>query len=301
MKIVLALAAAAVVVQPALATPPPLAPSSKWVLESSDETCRLIRRFGTDQPVTLSFEQAAERGPLAMMATGGSLRLPGLRAEATADFEPIALAHFVADSAARTADGHDVLIWRSVSFSPTGKVAGGSAGRRRSSSSKQVPLEVQAKRHAEAFQRERETNGVRLQVGRGGDPVLLETGSMGPPMTALRQCLDQQLASWGLDPKVERTIVTPPVALSRPDSWLAFSGSRAPALKRDQLAPVNLRLLVDSAGKVTSCKARSIEGAAFEAALCAHIAKSAQLLPAKAADGKPVPSYLLATVRRASP
>ena len=73
MKTLSMIAIAALVAQPAFAAPVTLAPSSPWIVQSADETCRVLRGFGTgNDEVTLSFEQAASRTPMAMMATGGA-------------------------------------------------------------------------------------------------------------------------------------------------------------------------------------------------------------------------------------
>ncbi len=298
-------AAAALLAQPAFAAPVTVAPTSQWIVQSSDETCRVVRQFGEKgNPVTLSFEQAAPRVPLSMVATGGPLHVPTLRTRApvTADFTGIDLAHFVADVAAKTEGGRDLLIWRAVTFRPSGKVAGGPGGRRgRGGGGGAVPVDVQQKWRAEAYARERAVQALEIHMGRGGDDVRLETGPMAGAMGALRSCMDRQLATWGLDPAKERTIVFAPVAQTRPDTWLEFAGAPRPALRRDEQSPVTVRLLLDANGKVTGCKANSPrDGSAYEKALCDHVAQSAVIIPAKTADGTPVSSYLITTIRRSA-
>lgn len=279
-----------------------LAPSSPWVVQSEAETCRVLRRFGGRSPVTLSFEQAAPRAPMAMMATGGGLHMPALRdrAAVTADFTGIPLAHFVADGAVSLASGQDVLIWRSVGFRPSGHIASAGGSRRsRGSGGGMVPIEVQEAQRAEAEGRERAVDGLAIKVGMGGNRVLLATGAMSGPMTSLRDCMDRQLRAWGLDPATERTIVAPPVARTRPDTWILFDGASRLSLRRGEIAPITVRLIVDERGKVADCRAAAArDGAAFETALCRNVTANALFMPARAAGGRPVKSYLLTTIRR---
>ena len=81
----------------------------------------------------------------------------------------------------------------------------------------------------------------------------------------------------------------------------APAGAPRPALRRDEQSPVTVRLLLDANGKVTGCKATSPrDGSAYEKALCDHVAQSAVIIPAKTADGTPVSSYLITTIRRSA-
>ena len=305
----LAAAAAALLAEPALAAPAPsmLQPSSPWIVQSADESCRVLRSFGTGgDEVLLSFEQAVPRAPMTMMATGGRLRVPTLKARsaATADFRPIDLAHFVADGAATTSSGKDVLIWSSVGFRPSGHVRSAPVTRARRGGGGNEPagivtLAVQKARRDEERGRERAANSLDLQIGRGGAPVRLMTGPMRDPMNRLRSCMNRQLSAWGLDPAVEETIVKPPTPQTLPTSWLEFKGASRISLKRDELSPVTVRLIVDKDGKVSSCKADAPrDGKAFEDALCANVARRAIIIPARAENGQTVPSYLVTTIRR---
>ena len=60
---------------------------------------------------------------------------------------------------------------------------------------------------------------------------------------------------------------------------------------------VNFRLLVDQAGKPTDCEVqRSTRPKEFDDAVCRAAMRRAEFEPALDAQGKPVPSYWIATV-----
>jgi hypothetical protein len=305
MKTLSLLALTALLAEPAFAAPVTLAPTSGWVVQSADETCRVLRGFGTgSDEVTLSFEQAAMRTPMTMMATGGPIHIPTLksRSPAMADFVNLPLAHFVADGAARSPSGQDVLIWSGVSFRPSGHVGAvsGSRGRRGGGGvTAIVPLDVQKARRDEDREREKLADALDLQIGRGGEQVRLLTGPMSEPMNRLRACMNRQLLKWGLLPATELTIVKPPSPQTLPTSWLEFEGASRIGLKTDELSPVTVRLVVDETGKVRSCKADAPrDGDAFENGLCANVTRKAMMLPAKTADGRSVASYYITTIQR---
>jgi outer membrane biosynthesis protein TonB len=136
-----------------------------------------------------------------------------------------------------------------------------------------------------------EITEVALQPSRNRQ-VILETGSLGPPMAEMDKCSEDSLKDWGVDPAVEKKVVRPVWSIN-PNGWLFESDYPRELINQGAESVIEVRLLVDAAGKVTKCTPLShYEQTEFNKITCARIAERARFEPAELANGTKVPSYV---------
>jgi TonB family protein len=127
--------------------------------------------------------------------------------------------------------------------------------------------------------------------------LVLETGPMDKPLAALRECSWDMVKSWGLDVGQQKTLTRKPSSKRSPTTWIDSSDYPTSMIRGGYEGIVNFRLLVDAAGRPTSCKIQtSTRPKEFDDAVCRAVMKRAAFDPALDAQGKPVPSYWIATV-----
>ena len=140
---------------------------------------------------------------------------------------------------------------------------------------------------------ERETIVETITVGDVfGEDVTLRTGSMKPPMDAMRECTGEMERRWGFDPAVQQTLSRH--ATPRNGHRLARRVQQVyPRAMRNtnQSARLRIRLDIDEQGSVTGCHFQlPVEQEAFREDACNSL-MPAQFEPALDADGSPVASY----------
>jgi len=286
----IACAAAPMVV--AATEPVRLQPSSQWILDYAENSCRLIRSFGEGKTKTvLLFESAAPRRmdilvegkPLENLAeTVGVRFLP-------AGGEPLK------GRVAETEQKEPAILWSNVYLLPSDTVEKLEQEQkdRLSKPTVRPPPQNSAVQAVYKSQRRQFVEGVtELEIQtRRNHPVILVTGSLGTPISMLDQCAEDSLKDWGVDPAIESKIVRPVWA---PNSMLWFRSDDYPQdlLKRGEESIVTVRLLVDATGKVTKCTSLSpFNEPEFNRITCNDILKRAHFEPAELADGTKVPSY----------
>jgi hypothetical protein len=113
-------------------------------------------------------------------------------------------------------------------------------------------------------------------------------------MRIMRVCLDDLLASWGLDPAVQAAL-TRQATTDFDERWVGpIVRAQADLARSADASAVSARLLVDETGKATDC--RLLEGVATQdrtGKFCEAVIKWAEFAPALDANGQPVKSYFL--------
>jgi TonB family protein len=303
------IAAAAASILCAAAEPVRLQPSSKWVLDYDDDSCRLIRTFGEGRHKTsLVFESGAP-GEISMVAVGQdlkgrrSLALNGSATpeQGTATFVPVGSYKFQG-RLAETSSGHQpAIFWDRINFGKTSDasdapddlkkaMAEAYAKRNERPSPRDLAKRAASKAESEAF-----AAGVRaIEIEpRPGRAVLLETGSLAEPVKMFDQCIRDEMRGWGIDPDLEDKIARPVWALN-PGEWLSSADYPMDMIRKSQESAVRVRLLIDAAGKVTNCTTvTQVDAPDFERAVCSAILAHARFAPAELADGMKVPSYYM--------
>lgn len=132
--------------------------------------------------------------------------------------------------------------------------------------------------------------------------IVLETGSLGKPQTAMKTCINDLMTRWGIDVEKHKTLSRPVRASSNPGRWMKPEDYPKDMLRERQPALVNFRLSVDATGKPTDCHIQqTTRPKEFDDAVCDTLIRNGEFKPALDADGNPIASYWRNTVRFALP
>jgi hypothetical protein len=278
------------------ASPQPvrLQPSSAWVLDYAENSCRLSRAFGTDKDKTvLQFESTAP-GELGMIAIGRPLQTGS--DEIPAKFLPVQDKAFKGEPEL-TVSKRSAVLWSGISLLPAvlverdknkGDWIKAHPGDRPPPIDRKERDETRAARQAFA------SAATELEIdARRSRPVILETGSLGEAIKVFDKCSRDSLRDWGVDPDIDDKIVR---RAWSPDVFRWFTSDDYPAVmvRQGKESEVRVRLLVDAAGNVSKCTSLShFNEPDFNRVVCDKFMKRAKFRPAELADGTKVPSYYI--------
>ena len=269
-----------------------LQPSSQWIVDYAENSCRLIRSFGDgDNKTTLLLESdAPDEGDMVLI--GSPLR--GDAEEVPARFLPVQK-DAMKGRRVTAAKDQPALLFSTVYLLPADQAAELEAKRAQRQAHPELPpaplnpAEEQKRRsQRQAFAQA----ATELEIdARKGRPVILETGSLGAPVNAFDKCSRDSLRDWGVDPDLQDKIVKP--------AWLTnkahlISSEEYPAkmLDEGQQSEVRARVLLDATGRVTKCTSLShFKLQQFNQLVCDKISARGVFKPAELADGTKVPSY----------
>jgi hypothetical protein len=258
-----------------------LRPAGAWTADFADNSCALRRSF-SDGTTTVVFEmnQVAPGDGLEVAVASGSLEardraprtqfLPGSAPKEATFYRPVS-----------TVDGLEGFAVYDTMLTQDDQQ------RRDGSNGSFVWPE------ADREQREKAITGYAVARAFDKDLVLL-TGPLHEPMNVMRQCLDDLVTQWGLDPAAQRTL-SRPAEVDFDATWV----DRMVLLQRRLLdsrspAAVRARLLVDEAGKVTGCRLLNLPPETDDAyEFCGEMEKRAQLTPALDAAGRQIKSFYI--------
>lgn len=287
----------------AAASSPPvtLQPASPWVVDYADQSCRLLREFGSGtDSVKLVFEKVAPRASASMLVVG-----PGVpeghsgRGANVGTFSPFPSA-VIEDGQSYNAENKAgrAILWQSAFDSDSWLVdpEDPELKRERKAERKHVrpparPLAEQAARREAMYARAAKVVMFAFRSG-SHRAINLATGPMDKPMRLLDKCTSDGLADWGIDPKVDAQIVRPATSARPAASW--FTGDDYPeqAIRDWQQSDMTLRVNVDAVGNVTDCHlVSSVNSVIINNIICGIIRKRGHYLPAELADGTKVADY----------
>ncbi len=283
----------------AAAQPVRLQPSSPWVVDYAENSCRLVRQFGEGPTTTkLAFESAAP-GEWDMLIIGKPLQT--YDESVAAKFLPLGDRSFDGKVAQVAATGEPAILWSHPSLLPGKLIDKDKEETKLRSEHPDVrPPAIDTaerdedKREEQAFAAA--TNELEIDTRRN-HPVILETGSLGDAVARFEECGRDSLKDWGVDPSIEDKIVRT-VWATNTSQWLSADDYPGALLMAGQEAEVDVRLLVDASGKITKCTSLShFKDKTFDKITCARIVERAHFEPAELADGTKVPSYYTKRVR----
>ena len=281
-------------------TPTHLAPSSPWVVDYAENSCRLVRRFGEGEDMTILAMESEGPGALDMIITGKPLASDA--GEVAAMFLPVQSKPRIAGLVGRSTDKFTpMLLFSTVYLLPDNALLAQMQeyARRYSHPDVRPPTVSIAEKAARQAQREAfATNTTALELDvRRDRTVVLDTGSIGGPIKAFDKCSRDSLRDWGVDPDVEDRIVRP-VWTPNPMAWFKSSDYPQDMLVFGRISDVKVRALVDSAGHVTKCTSLShFKDEVFNKIVCDRFIARAHFEPAELADGTKVPSYYVSQVK----
>lgn len=275
-----------------------LQPAGKWVLDYAAESCRLSRVFGTGaEEVTILFEGNAP-GRMDLIAIGSKLATG--RTQVAERFLPVQDEPLKGDVVYSSLQKRPAIYWSDmpmVSASTNAKLEARKDWKETHRLVRPPALNLEEEAFERAERQAFATAATELQIQPGlSRTLVLETGSMGPPVKAFDNCLRESLRSWGADPDLEDKIVRPAWS---PDvhRWFGPSDYPPDMLRQGKESTVNIRLIIDATGKITKCAASThYDEAAFNNLVCNLFMKRGHFEPAELADGTRVPTYYVADV-----
>lgn len=289
------IAAAAIPSLGSAATPLHLAPSSTWDVDYAENSCRLIRHFGTGNDETTFALESEAPGALDMIVIGKPVwtidDLVGAR------FLPLRSRPILGTPGRSSEKNLPIILFSNVQLLPDNVLA---ANERDEAERRQHPeLRPPATSVAELAEKNQQRqafadNTQAIQIGPAHNrPVILDTGSLGAAIKAFDKCSRDSLRDWGVDPDLEDRIVRRAWA-PHPESWFSAEDYPAEFVVLGQHSVVKVRLLVDATGRVTKCTSLShFNEPKFNKIVCDKFMQRAHFQPAELSDGTKVPSYYI--------
>jgi hypothetical protein len=276
----------------AASQPMRLEPSSPWVVDYAENSCRLVRTFGEGKDKTKFALESESPGQVDMLVIGKPLH--NNSDEVPARFLPVQVKPMEGRSA-ESVENHDpAILWSRVTFLPddVAEKAKSAYERRSKMAVRPPPLDLADEARTKAKRHEFVSKAIELEImARRGRPVILETGPLGNAIKTFDECSRESLRDWGVDPDVQDKIARP-VWASDAASWFSAYDYPGGMVRRGEESVVKVRLLVDASGRPTKCTSLShFKETSFNDVVCAKFMKRAHFEPAELADGTKVPSY----------
>ena len=267
--------------------------SSQWQLDYSPDSCKLARQFGEgEQALTLLLTRYSPSARMDFLLAGPPIK--SIREAGEADIR------FGAGEEAQDV----TYLGGTFSEKPAMIVAGGVYLHHLTDEQLQAirdeaehdPKKDEADRAADLLRAEA-ANYIQVDPPRH-EPIRLETGSLGKPFQAFDRCIDELVHHWGVDVPRYKLRSRDPEPIGNVGKWVTFSDYPSDALRKGAQSIVHFRLSVGEDGKVTDCYIQGgTEGESFQDTVCRTIKKRARFKPALDADGRPLASYYISTVR----
>ncbi|WP_052769024.1 energy transducer TonB [Aurantiacibacter marinus] len=261
--------------------------ASPWNVDMAAESCGLRRIFGTEeQSVFLEMRQFAPGGYVRFTVYSNELRSGSEEMRYTLHPDTDVL-YSTSPYTLTTADGGQGASFGGSIYQTEANTSGEGNYDGFGSDDSPAPLTPE-----EMSDREALINAISI-TGAFEQPVSLQSGSLGAPMQVMRGCLDDLVASWGIDLEAHRTLSRPvqPRGYRR---WVQRIVEDYPsaALQRSEQAALQVRLIVNLEGRVEECVAQSEVGdPVFVETACRSLTRNARFDPALDAEGNPIKSY----------
>lgn len=266
-----------------------LAPSSKWVMDYADDSCRLMRSFGTgDDQVVAQFIRYAPGARFDFHLIGKPL---GHQSN-----HPVARVRFGIDGEFIRGEAMAGSAGKLPALFLAGRLDNFDTGKLGHSDFAKMDAAQLAALDSIAPELEAAVTSATIRLS--DRTVTLHLNTMGAPMAALRKCTTDLVKLWGLDPAEQEALSIKPQPANNPAGWLRIADYPAGSLIRGEQAIIRYRLMIDSTGRPTACSIQSaIAKGNFADVSCALLKRRARFQPALAADGTARPSYSVGKVK----
>jgi hypothetical protein len=253
-----------------------LAPQSKWAVDWGEDSCTLVRDFGSkEHPFLLG---------LRTYAPGYSFQVTLAGKEATAlrgsSALTIAFGQGTPASIRGKQGGTSDIYGPALTFTARITDAAHEGGQPEQTSARFYPdLEMEKRID-------------RVTIESLSTRIVLQTGSMSSPMVAVRKCTDDLMRQLGVDPQVLHHL-SQPVQPINEAAWVRIIQSEFPAelILQHRDARVMVRVVVDAEGKPARCDAlHGFGNTEFEDRACSIIMHLAKFEPARDENGAPAPA-----------
>lgn len=254
-----------------------IAPSSDWALNYADDACELSRRFGTGEESVLLGLRSYQPGGFFWLSVIGHPTAIGHPPDTIritlGSVEALRVTYWQGDFGGTP--GIQITNPITLGPPPEGMMDDLRAGRPVTNWS-QPAIEAQV-------------TEMGLVDGLAREFVL-ETGSMGAPMAALKECTAELTTHWAVDVATHNALAKAATEASRPWLWLEMRDYPR-ELRRP--GPVNYRLMIDAEGEITECAVPGADSPAFAEATCNVLREKASFHPARNAAGEDVADYYI--------
>jgi len=260
-------------------------PASAWALDYGDDYCRLMRDFSDGKDTVGLFVERTQPGPMMrLIVVGNSIKLFRGSELVGFRFAPSGSERMVPRLRFET-NGEQYLNLGPTTFAERPAPAPGTPP------AMPGPYQPQDEVAAAA-----QVSGIALQHGLAS-PILIETGPLGEAAGALQACADDLLASWGLDAEKHRSLTRPVIPAGPTAGWIARDVVSFQDFARLSGGNNELRVMVDKAGKPTSCHVQwpSLAQTANEK-ICAGVMEKGEFTPALDQSGQAMDSYWTTSV-----
>jgi len=272
-----------------------LKPSSQWIVNYADDSCRLARRFGKgDQAVIIAFDRLEPTTGFKLFVSGMPVKTERKSKEAVFQFGPSETEQKVVFSTGRMSNNKPALILGGTSY-----------------------LSAETDEQKEAWKKAKYGVGyVRPPIGKDRQaavtylrvgkpllrPLILELGPMAEPLASLSNCTDELVTHWGIDVEKHVNLSRHATPKRSPAKWIGVNDYPTDLLYKGVRGFVAFRLSVDIKGKPTACHIQqTTRPGGFDKAVCKALMKRAKFLPALDAEGRPIASYYRNNVRFHTP
>ncbi len=279
--------------QPVVAQKQPLIlkPSSQWIASYDDDSCRLLRQFGSeDKSVLAIFSRFGPNDGFRLTLVGKPVKLRSDKRPAKLQFGPSEKEQDVNFFIGSLGEDRPALVFQGqIGIAAPNKAP---TQRIRQGSRYYEPL-------VEAVSAERQAAVKYLSVGRPlKQPVQLELGSMVKPFAALSTCIDELMANWGIDVEKHKSLRRAAQPASNPGRWVIPNDYPTDMLSQGQPALVQFRVDIGAAGEIKGCHIqKTTRPKEFDDAVCKSLMKRAEFFPALDAEGQPITSFWQSTVQ----
>lgn len=266
--------------------PEVLAASTKWNVNYADDSCRLLRAFGTGDALTMVvFDRFAPGQGFKLMLVGKRFAIVRPGSEATLQFGPDEAKQAHSFFSGDLGKGRPALILRG-DLRLDAPIERDRASRK---AEREEAPPMSPERIA-AVDRLTLTSPLRR-------PVRFALGSMQAPFAVLDKCIANLLTKWGIDTQRHANLSRRAEPTANPGSWLNSSDYPQIAIVKGVQGIVNFRLSVDASGAPTACHIQqSSRPQEFDKAVCAAMMRRARFAPALDQAGIALASFFRGTV-----
>lgn len=272
-----------------------LAASNAWNMHYADDGCQLLREFGTGADrILLSLERYEPTDDLRVAIAGRPLTPAKDKDHVTLRFGPDATGSRMPVTIGTIGAFEPALFGRVSLFDDASPEAIARKTERRDGAPSGRPSWAQMAEREIA--RARAIPWIAVDVSKSRR-IVLETGSLQHPLSAMRACTDNLVQSWGLDPVEQAKLASFPVPRTNPGKWIRDDDYPSEMVRQGKQTLIQFRLMVDANGDVSSCHIqRSTRLKAFDEVTCKAFIRRAKFEPARDPAGKPVASFWNNTV-----
>lgn len=267
-----------------------LKPTSAWHVDYADDRCRLARQFGAgDDLVYALFDRYGPTEYFRLTLAGMPVKTSIDQADATLRFGPTESEQKIMFYNGNLGTMPALIFANSIRVAPAAAAEFAAATKNDDDEWIEFAPISEARQKAIKYL----TLGKPLKR-----QITLETGSMRGPMVALDKCIDNLMATWGIDTEKHKALTRKVMPQQSPGKWVVSDDYPVDMLVSGQPAIVEFRLSVGPDGKPTACYIQSTtRPKEFDDAVCKSVMSRARFDPALDAAGKPLASFYRNTVR----